>query len=497
MPTFDTTQVNYEIPIDNRLGDFGVSFDVGKVVWIASADNTVNEVFSIKDPTDINLAKVLDAGTEGEFGKCIFRRGKTYNVSSAIQFILEQAGYTTVGPQGAVTITLETFVSAGVGVIQLTGTVAETLEDYVAAAAGAYEGIEIDPGNSIQTVVDANPAGTTYVLTTGTHTQQSVTPKTGDTFIGQTGTILDGEDVTARAFRSAGGTADDVTISTMEIKNYTQDRTGVVQSSDNSGWTFTDLEVHDNLASAGIQHGPNATLTRCHVHHNRTGILSVGTGADGSVVDDCEVSFNNHLDTYDSGDEAGGSKWLKTDGMTVKNCHFHDNHDNGIWFDADNLNIIIEDNLCEDNLGNGIFYEISYGPTVIRNNDLLRNAGAGVRVSSSSDVEVHGNTMVAESTIHAFFGLDADRGSGALGELRVTGLNFHDNTVTVDSGAAAGVRDNFGTEACWGAPAANVFSNNTYFSQATDVFWWVGNVKHNFATWQGYGHDATGSRTGV
>ena len=74
MPLFDTSEQTYEEPVDNRLGQFGISFPVGKVIWIAALDNTVNEVFSIKDPTDIDLAK----DGSGDFGKAIFRRGILY-----------------------------------------------------------------------------------------------------------------------------------------------------------------------------------------------------------------------------------------------------------------------------------------------------------------------------------------------------------------------------------------------------------------------------------
>ncbi len=93
MVTFDTEdQATYEQPISNRLGEYGVGFLVGKVVWIAASDDAVKEVTSIRDPEDIDLAK---DGT-GDFGKAIFRRGKTYTISASEDTILQAAGYTTV-----------------------------------------------------------------------------------------------------------------------------------------------------------------------------------------------------------------------------------------------------------------------------------------------------------------------------------------------------------------------------------------------------------------
>ncbi len=94
MPTFDTAdQAAYNQPISNRLGDHGVAFPVGLVVWIADADDAVTETSSIRDPDDITLAK----DGSGDFGKAIFRRGITYTITSGEQTILDNAGYTTVG----------------------------------------------------------------------------------------------------------------------------------------------------------------------------------------------------------------------------------------------------------------------------------------------------------------------------------------------------------------------------------------------------------------
>src|ERR1017187_9477501 len=52
--------------------------------------------------------------------------------------------------------------------------------------------VSINPGATVQGVVNANPAGTTFVLQAGVFRMQSVTPKVGDTFEGQPGAILNG-----------------------------------------------------------------------------------------------------------------------------------------------------------------------------------------------------------------------------------------------------------------------------------------------------------------
>src|SRR6266478_2937455 len=52
--------------------------------------------------------------------------------------------------------------------------------------------INISPTQDIQTAVNANPTGTTFVIAAGLYRMQSVTPKTGDVFLGQPGAILNG-----------------------------------------------------------------------------------------------------------------------------------------------------------------------------------------------------------------------------------------------------------------------------------------------------------------
>jgi parallel beta-helix repeat protein len=52
--------------------------------------------------------------------------------------------------------------------------------------------IYISPGTSIQSIVNANPPGTIFVLRPGVFRTQSIIPKNGDSFIGQSGAILNG-----------------------------------------------------------------------------------------------------------------------------------------------------------------------------------------------------------------------------------------------------------------------------------------------------------------
>lgn len=94
MATF--TPPTRDEPLQNRLGEYGVSFPVGKVVYILAADDSVVETETIVDGSgDGNTLDLIKAGS-GDFGKALFRRGKTYEVSASEETILDGAGYTIV-----------------------------------------------------------------------------------------------------------------------------------------------------------------------------------------------------------------------------------------------------------------------------------------------------------------------------------------------------------------------------------------------------------------
>jgi parallel beta-helix repeat protein len=87
-------------------------------------------------------------------------------------------------------------VGAGAALIMADapGAVPDTLAVTAAGAqfATASTGTVISPGQSIQAAVNAYPGGTMFTLKAGVHRLQSVQPKAGDTFAGETGAIMSG-----------------------------------------------------------------------------------------------------------------------------------------------------------------------------------------------------------------------------------------------------------------------------------------------------------------
>jgi parallel beta-helix repeat protein len=68
---------------------------------------------------------------------------------------------------------------------------------------GTAEALDIYPGTNIQSVVATAPYGTQFVLKSGVHRLQTISPRTGDTFIGEPGAVLSGARVLS-AFSQQG-----------------------------------------------------------------------------------------------------------------------------------------------------------------------------------------------------------------------------------------------------------------------------------------------------
>ncbi len=60
------------------------------------------------------------------------------------------------------------------------------------AASEVTDVVVISPGGDTQPIVDAHVSGTSYLLLSGVHGMQSVEPKDGDSYTGETGTLMIG-----------------------------------------------------------------------------------------------------------------------------------------------------------------------------------------------------------------------------------------------------------------------------------------------------------------
>jgi parallel beta-helix repeat protein len=130
----------------------------------------------------------------------------------AVQGRLSDGSMTTVQAQYSAaggTITSAGLFTAGpaAGSYRVIATSAEgpaDTSDVTVRSAIASTGPVIYPGSDIQAAVNANPAGTSFLLKAGVHRMQQVRPKDGDSFVGESGTILSGARLLTTFTRSGG-----------------------------------------------------------------------------------------------------------------------------------------------------------------------------------------------------------------------------------------------------------------------------------------------------
>jgi hypothetical protein len=481
--------------------------------------------------------------------------------------------------------------------------------------------VNIAPGTNIQTVIDANEPGTTYVLQAGVHRMQAFTPQSGDEFKGELSgstklTIVDGSRVldtwvqdgavwyatgqtqggdqtgspldclstypmcrypedlfvnntlVARSetlvamtefqwffdyaadriylgFNPSGQTietsvtramvlpssADNVIIRDLIVEQYASENGTAALSLGYSpggaeGWVADNVEARWNHY-AGIGNDTNTTVRNSYLHHNgNSGFVGAGGGV---LIEDNEIAWNGVAAGFDdlsvpAGFDpywgSGGSKWVFTNGMIVRDNYSHHNYGPGLWTDIENIACLYQNNVSSDNWRSGIFHEVSYSCT-ITGNTTERNGGdtqhgniltnCGIEVLSSpggvatvDDIEVTLNTV--RDNWHGICVWDDVRNTGvaeALGgacpgagcDLNVRDVWVHHNTIRQASSGTGGLSGFQDAEGDGYDGDNNRFENNTYCLTGTDnplsMFSWDGDDTLSVAEWQATGNDTT------
>lgn len=315
--------------------------------------------------------------------------------------------------------------------------------------------------------------------------------------------------ITRHAFES---TADDVVIAGLVIERFANPaQSGAIMAERvvgerqfGSRWTITGNEVRENHG-IGIRAGRGSWIVANHVHHNgQLGISTLGPGP--TKVEGNEIAYNNTAG-FSEGWEAGGTKFIRTDGLVVRHNLVHNNQGPGLWTDIDNIRTLYEHNVVRDNSHTGIFHEISYD-AVIRFNQVIDNGiglgreehvyvfGAGILVANSRNVLVQGNLVTGNW--NGIVGLQQQRGSGTHGPWELSGLRvinnevemgYHSEGVSGDGrrgiAAVTGVVQDAGFHEIFSRDYANLFVGNSYAVSSVDRnhFAW-GNSWIDFESWQ-------------
>ena len=325
-------------------------------------------------------------------------------------------------------------------------------------------GVAIGIVDDAQSIVSAHRAGTTYIVKAGIHLRNfSVRPKSADTFCGEPGAVLDGGRSLPMAF---SGGASNVTLDSITVRDYYSGKLGGAIQPDPraSGWLVRNVSSLHN-AGAGLLVADGMRILGGHYNDNdqfgiggnaATGILLDGLDGDPNTMDGPELARNHALlASCDWG--AGGMKW-DVGAVTIRNAYVHDNDCKGLWGDINAHDVLIEHNLVERNLAEGILYEISQD-AVIRYNQVHRNGfqakgwywGGGITVASGSNVEVYGNRL--SGNYNGITGTQQDRPDSTSPAHLLAGFHVHDNLicatgrgrrptgVAADNGADLATRD--------------------------------------------------------
>jgi parallel beta-helix repeat protein len=355
----------------------------------------------------------------------------------------------------------------------------------------------ITVGEDLVAIVNAAAINTRFLLRAGTHRVSApVSPKNGQSFTGEMGAIVSGGNSTPHAFTGSGS---GVVLDRLIIEHFANPaQQGAIHGDHSQVWTVRNCEVR-YTAGTGIRTGPRMQILTSKIHHNAQ--LGIGGLGDDMLIEGNEIAYNNYESKFDPGWEAGGTKFVLSNRLVVRKNHVHHNTGPGLWTDIDNVNSLIEENVCEDNTQMGIFHEISFA-AIIRNNTVRRNAvnavnwwlyGGGILVAHSKGVEVYGN--VCEDNYNGIVAIDQGRGLSPHGngmyELR--DLHVHDNTIVQRIRYAGGVATDTG-DAIFTSRNLRYANNRYTLGTATAQprpFAWA-NGDRTIQEWQAAGHDVTG-----
>ena len=351
--------------------------------------------------------------------------------------------------------------------------------------------ISISPGTNIQNVVNASSASATFCLRAGVHSITSaITPKSGNTFVGEYGAVLDGSgwstsDPNQGAFRAHNEDIDDVTIRNLVIRDMPQRGIHAYYWMSDR-WTIEYNEITANQLGVAV---PNNSLIRNNnIHHNTNGGYTAWKVAN-TVFDGNEIAYNGTA-----------HKVVGSTSVTFRNNFVHHNTNDGIFYDSENTNALIEGNRVEDNGRTGIFFEVSSG-AVIRNNTVSRSGDTAIFISTAKNTDIYGNTLQDNFRAIQYFLNCSAVGGGTL-NYDLSNNSSHDNTVRVGNTSGA-FANGFGyLSSCTSTQVAPylsgsknlTFSRNTYYVPSLTTKYWLwglGSLKF-WNEWQGLGQDTAG-----
>jgi parallel beta-helix repeat protein len=306
------------------------------------------------------------------------------------------------------------------------------------------------------------------------------------------------------------GNADNIEIEGLTIEKYAnKPQSGAIacgesingqQPPQRSGWVIENNTLTLNHYS-GLK---MINCTNARIRNNKF-LKNGNSGLDGvatnnSLLEGNEMASNNYA-LYEQQWEAGGSKFVHTTNLMVRNNNVHDNLGTGLWCDIECQGVTYSNNQVDRNYGSGILYEISVQGTIINNVARLNGlasrkfdpwAGyAQIEVSASADVTVQGNTALVGNWGNGITVKQQNRGSGKFGPYWATRIIVAHNDITylTELGTTTGASEDTGK---FYGPIS--FDYNTYHdAKGGNSPHWRWNAILNWAQFHAQGQEAHGT----
>src|ERR1017187_4315033 len=151
--------------------------------------------------------------------------------------------------------------------------------------------------------------------------------------------------------------------------------------------------VWNNWGGFGVFSSSNVTVQNSIASYNG-GVGFLGGRDQATVLDSNESDYNNWRGAqaafYEWG--MGGTKMMYMRTATVRNHFSYNNQAEGLWFDADNQNIPIDNATLSGNVTAALQIERNEGPITLKNSHLC-SSGVGVNVLTSQNVTIQNNTF--------------------------------------------------------------------------------------------------------
>jgi len=236
--------------------------------------------------------------------------------------------------------------------------------------------------------------------------------------------------------------ASGVSISNLIVEKYASlSQQGAVQARHGAAWTIENCEIRLNTGG-GIGIGNGTRVRSSNIHHNgQIGVAGVGKNV---VIENNRIWANNTRG-YDFKWEAGGAKLALSEGVEFRANSVYDNVGPGLWCDISCRDVVYEGNHVERNHDAGIFFEISF-QAVIKNNVVENNGissrkwfwGADILIAGSQSVIVEQNKLTVSPGGCGIVLVDQSRRIRGGGKYKTRDDIVRDNVMAFQGSACAG-----------------------------------------------------------